>query len=45
MLATITAAGLIALDPYSGYALVALLIGFCLMMAMFGTRMRQVLNE
>lgn len=45
VLATAIAAGLIDLNLYSSYALVAMLIGFWLMMAMFGTRIRQFLNE
>lgn len=42
--ATIIAVGLIILNLYSGYALVALLIGFWLMMLMFGTRIKGFLN-
>lgn len=45
VLATMIAAGLIALNLYSVYALAALLIGFWLMMAMFGTRIGRFLNE
>jgi hypothetical protein len=45
VLATIIAAGLIALNLYSGYALVALLLGFWLMMLMFGTGIKRFLNE
>jgi hypothetical protein len=43
--ATIIAAGLIALNLYSSYALVALLLGFWLMMLMFGTGIKRFLNE
>ncbi len=42
--ATIIAVGLIILNLYSSYALVALLIGFWLMMLMFGTRIKRFLN-
>ena len=44
-IATIISAGLIALNLYSSYALVALLIGFWLMVLMFGTRIKKFLNE
>ena len=43
--ATIIAAALVALDLYSGYALIALLFGFWLTMLMFGTRIKSFLNE
>jgi hypothetical protein len=43
--ATVIAAGLIALNLYSDYALVALLLGFWLMMLMFGTGIKRFLNE
>lgn len=43
--ATVIVAGLIALDLYSTYALVALLLGFWLMMLMFGTGIKRFLNE
>jgi len=43
--ASIIAAGLIALNLYDGYSLVALLIGFWLMMLMFGTRIKTFLND
>jgi len=43
--ATIIAVGLIALNLYSSYALVALLIGFWLTMLMFGTGIKRFLNE
>jgi len=43
--ATIISAGLIALNLYSNYALVALLFGFWLMMLMFGTGIKRFLNE
>lgn len=42
---TIIAAALIALNLYDSYSLVALLIGFWLMMLMFGTRIKRFLNE
>ena len=45
VLATVIAAGLIALGLYSSYALVALLLGFWLMMLMFGTGIKRFLNE
>jgi hypothetical protein len=43
--ATIIAAGLITLNLYSSYALVALFIGFWLVMLMFGTGIKRFLNE
>ncbi len=43
--ATIIAIALIVLDLYSGYALIALLTGFWLMMIMFGTGIKRFLNE
>jgi hypothetical protein len=43
--ATVIAAALIALNLYSNYALIALLIGFWLMMLMFGTGIKRFLNE
>ena len=43
--ATIIAAGLITLNLYSSYALVALLIGFWLVVLMFGTGIKRFLNE
>jgi len=43
--ATIIVAGLIALNLYSSYALVAMLAGFWLMMLMFGTGIKRFLNE
>jgi hypothetical protein len=43
--ATIICAGLIVLDLYSSYALVAMLLGFWLMMLMFGTGIKRFLNE
>jgi hypothetical protein len=43
--ATVIAGGLIALDLHSRYALGALLLGFWLMMLMFGTGIRRFLNE
>jgi hypothetical protein len=42
--ATVIVAGLIALNLYSTYALVALLLGFWLMMLMFGTGIKRFLN-
>ncbi|MDA4115096.1 MAG: hypothetical protein OK442_00905 [Thaumarchaeota archaeon] len=38
-------AGLIALNLYSSYSLVALMLGFWLMMLMFGTGIKRFLNE
>ena len=43
--ATIIAVCLAALNLYDSYSLVALLIGFWLMMLMFGTRIKRFLNE
>jgi hypothetical protein len=43
--ATIIAASLVSLDLYSSYALPALLLGFWLMMLMFGTGIKKFLNE
>ncbi len=43
--ATIIAAGLIALNLYDSYALVALLLGFWLMMLMFGTGIKRFLSD
>jgi len=43
--ATIIAVGLIVTNLYSSYALVALLIGFWLMMLMFGTGIKRFLDE
>jgi hypothetical protein len=43
--ATVITAGLIALNLYSTYALVAMLLGFWLMMLMFGTGIKRFLNE
>jgi hypothetical protein len=45
VLATIISAGLIALKIYSNYAMIALLIGFWLMVLMFGTGIKRFLNE
>jgi hypothetical protein len=45
VLATVIAAALAALDLYSDYALAALLIGFWLIVLMFGTGIRRFLNE
>jgi len=43
--ASIIAAGLVAFNLYDSYSLVVLLIGFWLMMLMFGTRIKTFLNE
>jgi hypothetical protein len=43
--ATVISAGLIALNLYGRYSLVALLLGFWLMMLMFGTGIKRFLNE
>ena len=43
-LATIIAIGLIAFNLYNSYALIAMLIGFWLMMLMFGFRIKSFLN-
>ncbi len=45
VLATIIAIGLIALNLYNSYALIAMLIGFWLMMLMFGLGIKRFLNE
>jgi len=45
ILATIIASGLAVLDLYSDYALAALLIGFWLIVLMFGTGIRRFLSE
>jgi hypothetical protein len=45
VLATIIAAGLMALNLHSSYSLAALLLGFWLMMLMFGLRIKRFLNE
>jgi len=45
VVATVIVAGLVALNLYSSYALVALLFGFWLMMLMFGTGIKRFLNE
>jgi hypothetical protein len=45
VLATIIAIGLIIFNLYSSYALVAMLIGFWLMMLMFGLGIKRFLNE
>lgn len=44
-LASIIFASLAALNLYSDYALVALLVGFWLVMLMFGTGIKRFLNE
>jgi hypothetical protein len=43
-LATIIAVGLIVLNLYSGYSLLSMLLGFWLMMLMFGLRIKRFLN-
>jgi hypothetical protein len=45
VLATIIAVSLAILNLYSAYSLVALMIGFWLMILMFGTRIKRFLNE
>jgi hypothetical protein len=45
VLDTIIAIALILLNLYSSYALIAMLVGFWLMMLMFGTRIKRFLNE
>jgi hypothetical protein len=45
VVATVIATGLIVLNLYGSYALVATLVGFWLMMLMFGTRIKRFLNE
>jgi hypothetical protein len=44
LMGTIIASGLVALNLYSSYALVAMLLGFWLMMLMFGTRIKRFVN-
>lgn len=44
ILATIIVAGLILLNLYSGYSLIALLLGFWLTMLMFGIGIKSFLN-
>ena len=44
MLATVISGGLILLNLYNGYSLIALLLGFWLMMLMFGTGIKRFLN-
>jgi hypothetical protein len=43
--ATVVAAALAALDLYSNYSMAVLLIGFWLMMLMFGTGIKRFLND
>ena len=43
--ATVIVAALISLGDYSGYAWLALLVGFWLMVLMFGTGIKRFLNE
>jgi len=45
LLATIISIGLMALNLYDGYSLIALLAGFGLMMLAFGTGIKKYLNE
>jgi hypothetical protein len=45
ILATIIAAGLVALNLYSNFAWLALLIGFWLTVLMFGTGIKRFLSE
>ena len=45
VVATFIAAGLVDLNLYSNYALGAMLIGFWLMVLMFGTGIKRFLNE
>ena len=44
-LATMISIGLMALGLYSAYSLIALLLGFWLMMLMFRLRIKRFLNE
>jgi len=43
--ATVIVVGLVALDLYSDYALIVLLVGFWLTMLMFGTGIKRFLND
>jgi len=43
--ATIVGGAMAALDLYSDYSLAALLVGFWLMMLMFGTGIKRFLND
>jgi len=45
VLATIISAGLVALKLYSSYALAAMLLGFWLIVVMFGTGIKRFTNE
>jgi hypothetical protein len=45
VLATLIILGLIYLNLYDGYAMLAMLLGFWLMMLMFGLRIKSFLNE
>jgi cobalamin biosynthesis protein CobD/CbiB len=45
VLATIIAVGLIILNLYNGYALIAMMIGFWLMVLIFGIQIKKFLNE
>jgi ABC-type multidrug transport system permease subunit len=45
LLATVISIGLFALKLYSNYAMIALLVGFWLMVLMFGTGIKRFLNE
>ncbi len=43
--ATVIVAGLVVLNLYDDYALLSLLVGFWLLMLMFGTRIKTFMNE
>jgi cobalamin biosynthesis protein CobD/CbiB len=45
VLATIISIGLAVLNLYNGYSLIALLLGFWLMMLTFGTGIKKFLNK
>lgn len=45
VLATIIVIGLVSLNLYNSWSLIALLLGFWLMMLMFGLRIKKFLNE
>lgn len=45
VLATIISVGLAALKLYSSYALAAMLLGFWLIVVMFGTGIKRFMNE
>jgi cobalamin biosynthesis protein CobD/CbiB len=44
-LATVISAGLTVYNMYSGYSLIALLLGFWLTVLMFGTRIKEFLSD